>query len=108
VRRLSAALILVTLVLPYASAPLCAAAAHEHSGHAGHQATHAFVSAGNDAMGGVGCHALMACELTIQAPHVIPETPPTVVPRMLEAREYRPIGRPTPVRVPRAPPPRPV
>jgi hypothetical protein len=106
VRRLAAALILVTLVLPYASAPLCAVAAHEHAGHAGHHATRAFVSAGHDAMGSGGCHALMACELTVQAPHVIPEAPPIAVPRLTEAGEFPTVGHPTPVRAPRAPPPR--
>jgi len=67
-RRFAIPLLLATLVLPYARAPLCKAGSHEHGEH------HAMAglptlaeSPAEGADGGADCHSLMGCAIVLQA-----------------------------------------
>lgn len=58
--RLSGIVFLITLVLPYARAPLCQAGAHEHGeGRFVHHEAHTL----SGPHSGDGCHALMGCQI---------------------------------------------
>ena len=66
-RRFANSLLLITVVLPYARAPLCEAGSHEHPSH-GHAIAAAFTPVAGDEAGTPGdCHALMACTIVLLA-----------------------------------------
>lgn len=61
-------LLLTTLVLPYARAPLCEAGSHEHAGHHAMAGMRALAEApGEGADAGADCHSLMGCAVVLQA-----------------------------------------
>ena len=67
-RRFAIPLLLTTLVLPYARAPLCEAGSHEHGEHHAMAGLTTLVEApaeGADA--GADCHSLMGCAVVLQA-----------------------------------------
>lgn len=67
-RRLTIPLLLATLVLPYARAPLCEAGSHEHGEHHAMAGLPSLVeppAEGADA--GTDCHSLMGCAVVLQA-----------------------------------------
>lgn len=67
-RRLTVPLLLATLVLPYARAPLCEADSHEHGEHHAMAGLPTLVeppAGGPDA--GTDCHSLMGCAVVLQA-----------------------------------------
>ena len=61
--RVSNALLLVALVLPYARSPLCNAGQHAHDHISNHRALDAADHSGH---GGTGCHSLMGCNVVIE------------------------------------------
>lgn len=66
--RFTVPLLLATLVLPYARAPLCEAGSHEHGEHHAMAGLPALVEPppeGGDA--GTDCHSLMGCAVVLQA-----------------------------------------
>lgn len=67
-RRFAILLLLTTLVLPYARAPLCEAGSHEHEEHHAMAGARALVDApGEGADAGADCHSLMGCAVVLQA-----------------------------------------
>ena len=67
-RRFAIFLLLTTLVLPYAHAPLCEAGSHEHAEHRGMKGMPALAEApGESADAGADCHSLMGCAVVLQA-----------------------------------------
>jgi len=103
VSRFASILLLAALALPYARTPICSSAGHAHDGH--HPANASL--AAQDTHGGPGadCHALMACDTSIQG-----MTPlgagAQEVDRGLTDGSHRPTsGYEAPTRAPAPPPP---
>ncbi|MYA34312.1 MAG: hypothetical protein F4164_05885 [Gemmatimonadales bacterium] len=67
-RRLTIPLLLATLVLPYARAPLCEAGSHEHGEHHAMAGLPTLVESPVEGAGaGRDCHSLMGCAVVLQA-----------------------------------------
>ena len=67
-RRFAILLLLATLVLPYARAPLCEAGSHEHREHHAMAGLPILVeSPGEGGDAGMDCHSLMGCAVVLQA-----------------------------------------
>lgn len=101
--RVIPALLLIVLVLPYARTPICSTSGHPHEGH--HRSVAAF--AAHDGHGGDAsdCHALMACDTSIQG-ITVPAAPTAEVDAgsLAGARSVSP-GYEGPARTPIPPPP---